>query len=176
MNLANKITIFRILLIPFFISFILYSKLELAVLIFFIAAVSDGIDGYTARRWAQRTELGKILDPVADKLLVLSAFICLSLNHHLIAPLRMPLYVPIVIISRDAMIILGALIIYMVKGKLEIKPTLISKITTFLQMATVPAVLIKFALSPLLWNVTVAFTVASGVDYIIKGSRLLNEK
>lgn len=176
MNLANKITIFRILLIPFFIALILYSKWAMALGVFFVAAVSDGVDGYIARRWSQRTELGKMLDPLADKLLVVSAFIVLSVNSQLVAPLKLPPYVPIVIISRDAIIILGALVIYLIKGKLDVKPTLISKATTFLQMATVPSILLKLAVSPLLWNITVAFTVVTGIDYVRKGSRLFNEK
>ncbi len=175
MNLPNKITILRILLIPFFISFILYSKWEMALIIFIIAAVSDGIDGYLSRTLKQRTELGKVLDPIADKLLILSAFISLSVVNDLPAAIKMPYYVPIVIISRDAIIVLGALLIYFIKGKIELKPTIISKITTFLQMITVISILLKLAVSGILWNVAVAFTVYSGVDYVIRGSRLLND-
>ena len=175
MNLANKITILRILLIPFFISFILYSKWEMALIIFIIAAVSDGIDGYLARTLKQRTELGRILDPIADKILILSAFIAFSVVKDLPAAIKLPRYVPIVIISRDAIIVLGVLLIYFMKGKIEIKPTIISKITTFLQMITVISILLKLAVSGILWNITVGFTVYSGLDYIIKGSRLLNE-
>jgi GTP-binding protein len=162
MNLANKITIFRILLIPLFIAFILYAKLQLALAVFFVAAISDAIDGYVARTRSERTELGKMLDPLADKLLILSAFICLSVNPSLLAPLKLPVYVPIIIISRDAIIIIGALVIFLVKGKLEVKPTMISKATTFLQMAAVPSALLKLAVSPLLWNVAVLFTVITG--------------
>lgn len=176
MNLANKITIFRIVLIPLFIAFILYSRWEIALIIFIVAAASDGIDGYIARIGKQRTELGRILDPIADKILIVSAFICLSVGRGLPASVKPPLYVPIVIISRDAIIVLGALLIYFLKGTLEVKPTLISKITTFLQMITVISILLKLAVSPLLWNIAVGFTICSGADYIIKGSRLLSEK
>lgn len=175
MNLANKITIFRILLIPFFIAFILYSKWEAALIIFIIAAVSDGIDGYLARALKQRTELGRVLDPIADKILILSAFISFCVVKDLPAAVKPPYYVPIVIISRDAIIILGALLIYFIKGKIEIKPTVISKITTFLQMITVISILLKLAVSGILWNIAVGFTVYSGLDYIIRGSKLLNE-
>lgn len=174
MNLANKITIIRILLIPFFIAFVLYSRWEWALIIFIIAAISDGVDGYIARAFSQRTELGEILDPIADKLLILSAFICLSVVPSLPEKVKMPLYVPIVIISRDAIIVLGAMVIYFIKGKLEIKPTVISKITTFFQMLTVIAVLLKLGASSVLWNVAVGFTVLSGVDYVIRGTRLFN--
>ena len=174
MNLANRITILRILLIPFFIAFILYSRWEIALAIFIAAAISDGIDGYIARVMKQKTKLGKMLDPVADKLLLLSAFICLSVVSGLPAEAKPPLYVPIIIISRDAFIVLGVLFIYFIKGDVEIKPTPVSKVTTFFQMITVVSILLRLAISPFLWNITVGFTIASGVDYIIKGSRLLN--
>ncbi|MGB2705345.1 MAG: CDP-alcohol phosphatidyltransferase family protein [Candidatus Omnitrophota bacterium] len=176
MNIANKITIVRILLIPFFIAFPLYGNWEAALVIFIIAAVSDGIDGYIARTTKQRTELGKILDPIADKFLILSAFICLSVVKGVPPELKLPPYVPIAIISRDAIIILGALLIFLIKGNLEIKPTPAGKITTFFQMLTVIAVLAKFAFSPILWNVTVALTILSGAQYVVKGNRILNEK
>lgn len=175
-NLANKITITRILLIPFFIALVLYSKWEIALLIFIAAAITDGIDGYVARSAKQRTELGKILDPLADKLIILSAFICLSVTKELAPSLKMPFYVPIIIISRDAIIILGAVLILMTKKSLEIKPTIISKITTCLQMLTVISILLKAPISPLVWNVAVGFTIVSGIDYVIKGSKALNEK
>ncbi len=176
MNLANKITILRILCIPFFIAFILYSKWEIALFVFIIAAISDGIDGYIARTTKQRTELGKVLDPIADKLLILSAFICFGVVKGLPLPVKPPHYVPIIIISRDGIIMLGALLIYFLKGHLEIKPTLLSKITTVFQMATVIGILLKLAISPILWNIAVGFTLLSGADYVAKGSKLLNEK
>ena len=176
MNLANKITILRILLVPFFIALVLYSKWELALLVFFVASITDAIDGYIARATKQRTELGKILDPIADKLLILSAFICVGVVKDMPLSIKPPLYVPIIIISRDAIIILGALLIYHIRGKLEVRSTLISKITTFFQMITVISILLKLGISPLLWNLAVGFTICSGVDYVIKGTRLLNEK
>ncbi|MCQ9206409.1 MAG: CDP-diacylglycerol--glycerol-3-phosphate 3-phosphatidyltransferase [Omnitrophica bacterium] len=176
MNIANKITILRILLIPLFISFILYSKWDLALLVFFVAAISDAVDGYVARALSQRTELGKILDPIADKLLILSAFICFSVTTNPPMHLKLPVYVPIIIISRDAIIVLGALVIFFVKKELEVKPTMIGKVTTFFQMATVIAILLKTPVSPVLWNIAVGLTIASGIDYIIKGSRVLGEK
>ena len=176
MNLANKITILRLLLIPFFIAFILYSKWELALLVFVSAAITDWIDGYIARSTKQRTELGRILDPVADKLLILSAFIGLAFSRELLPALKPPIYVPVIIISRDAIIVIGTLLIYIIKGKLEIRPTPVSKITTFFQMITVIAILVKFDFSYLLWNAAVLLTILSGIDYVIKGNRILNGK
>ncbi|MBN1354027.1 MAG: CDP-alcohol phosphatidyltransferase family protein [Candidatus Omnitrophica bacterium] len=176
MNLANRITILRILLIPFFIAFILYSKWAVALIVFVIAAFTDAIDGYIARRTGQRTELGTVLDPIADKLIILSAFICFSVNRQITPALKIPLYVPIVVISRDAIIVLGAILIFLIKNSLEVKPTLISKATTCVQMLTVISILMKLAASTVLWNLAVVLTVCSGIDYVIKGSKLLNEK
>lgn len=176
MNIANKITILRILLIPFFIAFILYSKWEMALFVFIMAAATDGIDGYLARTLKQRTQLGEVLDPIADKLLILSAFISFAVAKEISPAVRPPTYVPIIIISRDAIIVLGALLLYLIKGELKVKPTLISKITTVLQMLTVISVLLKLSsVSPFLWNIAVGFTICSGVDYVIRGSKLLNE-
>ena len=175
-NLANKITISRILLVPFFISFIIYSRWTAAFIVFFLAAMTDWLDGYIARVMKQKTELGKILDPVADKLLIVSAFICFSVLNELPPFLKPPAYVPIIIITRDALILLGSIIIYMTKGALEIKTTLISKVTTFFQMATVIGILLGFRFSPFLWNTAVVLTVASGIVYVMRGTRILNEK
>ena len=176
MNIPNKITILRILLIPVFISLILYAKWQWALLVFAAAAVSDGLDGYLARVLKQKTELGKILDPIADKLLILSAFICLSVANGLPSGIKPPPYVPVIIISRDAIIILGALLIYFMRGELEIKPTPVSKVTTFFQMLTIVSILLQFELSCILWNATVILTIVSGLDYMRRGTRFLNEK
>ena len=175
MNLANKITIGRILLIPFFLAAVLYGKLGLAAAIFIIAVLSDGLDGYIARRKGERTELGALLDPIADKLLLMSAFVCFSVVSGLPEYLRLPPYVPVIIISRDVFMGLGCLIIYILRGGLEVKPTRLGKITTFFQMLTIAALLFQFRYTFIIWNVTILFTVISGVDYIVKGSRLLNE-
>lgn len=174
MNLANKISIARIILIPFFIAAIVYSKLWIALLIFLLAAISDAADGFIARALKQKTELGTILDPVADKLLLLSAYITLSVAH-LKGLITIPPYVTITIISRDAIIVLGSVIVYMVKGSLEVSPSIIGKITTFFQMMTIVSVLVQFDRSAVVWNIAVTLTIASGIDYVIKGSRMLGE-
>ena len=173
MNLANKITILRVLLVPVFIAFILYSKWQIALFIFIIASISDILDGYTARVTRQITELGTILDPLADKLLILSAFICLSVVGGGTKP---PPYVPIIIISRDAILVLGVLLIYFTKGKLEVKPTYLGKATTLFQMITVVGILAKLAIAPILLNTAVILTILSGTSYVLAGMRALNEK
>ena len=175
MNLANKITIARIISIPFFIGSIVYSRLDIALLFFILAIISDGADGFIARALKQKTKLGTILDPLADKLLLISAYICLCVSRSIPADLRLPPYVPIIIISRDVMIVLGSIIVYVTKGDINVSPSLVGKITTFFQMITIVSILAQFGHSYIVWNITVALTVISGIDYIMKGSRLLGE-
>ena len=175
MNLANKISIARIILIPFFIAAIVYSRMKIALFFFALAVISDGVDGFIARALKQKTELGKMLDPVADKLLLVSAYICLAMVNNIPAHLKMPPYVPIIVISRDAIIVLGSIIVHIITGDLKVAPSALGKITTFFQMITIAAVLMQFGHSAILWNTTVFLTAASGIDYVIKGSRLLSE-
>ena len=174
MNWANRITILRIVLTPIFIAAILYHRLGIALAIFILASITDGLDGYIARVRKEKTRLGAIMDPIADKLLIVSAYISLSIVTGLPEYLKMPVYVPIIVISRDAIILLGALIIYLNNGKLDIKPTALGKVTTTLQMITIVSVLLQFIYSSWIWNVMIALTIVSGVDYIRMGSRQLN--
>ncbi len=175
LNLANKITIARIIFIPFFIAAVIYSKLGIALFIFSLAIISDAADGFIARTLKQKTALGTILDPVADKLLLVSAYICLSLANSIPFGLRLPPYVPIIVISRDAIIVLGSIIVYVVSGELKVAPSAIGKATTFFQMITIVAILVQFKYSSAIWNTAVIFTIFSGIDYVIKGSRLFGE-
>jgi cardiolipin synthase len=176
MNWANRLTILRIILVPFFIASILYGRLGLALGIFILASITDGLDGYIARVRKEKTRLGAIMDPIADKLLIVSAYISLSIVTALPTYLKMPAYVPIIVISRDALILLGALIIYLNNGKLDIKPTALGKITTTLQMITIVSVLLQFIHSNWVWNAMIVLTIISGIDYIRIGSGQLNGK
>ncbi len=174
LNLANRITIGRIIIVPFFIASIVYARMDLALAFFVLAVASDGFDGYIARTRNQKTKLGTFLDPLADKMLLVSAFICLTIVKNVPEGLRFPPYVPIIVISRDALIVLGSIIIYMLTGDLNIKPTTSGKITTFFQMLTVASVLAHFKYSYVIWNIAVVMTVISGMGYLLMGSRLLN--
>jgi CDP-diacylglycerol--glycerol-3-phosphate 3-phosphatidyltransferase len=185
---ANKITILRILLVPFFVVQVLYYvntgkewyRLS-AVLCFALAAVSDAIDGYIARRYNQVSELGKILDPLADKLLLVSAIVLLSMKNepHLH---QIPLWLTVTVLSRDALLVLGMAIIQLVGGKLTVRPVMIGKIATVLQMITVLGALIKLRIDwffGLDWLLLVAVgaavcTAVSGVIYILEGLRQLS--
>lgn len=171
MNLANKISITRILLIPFFVAAIIYYDVErdylrfVALGIFLIAVISDGLDGYIARTKNQKTVLGSYIDPIADKLLLVTAFICLNV----------PAWVLLVVISRDIIIILGSVVVYVIKGHLEVIPSKLGKITTFFQMFTVIVVLLHFEYSYVVWTAAVIVTILSGIGYIRHGSKVLGE-
>lgn len=175
MNLANRITVSRIILTPFFITAIVYSRTDIALLFFILAVISDGLDGFIARTRNEKTVLGTILDPVADKILLISAFICLSMINNVPSDLRLPPYVPIIVISRDAIIVLGSVIIHVIKGSIKIEPSFWGKLTTFFQMFTIVSILLKFSYSYIVWDIATLLTIISGIDYMIKGSRVLSE-
>lgn len=175
MNLANKISIARVILIPFFIAAIAYSRMDIALLFFIVAIISDGVDGFIARTQNQKTKLGTILDPVADKLLLISAFVCLSLAKSVPPELALPPYVPIIVISRDVIIVIGSVMIHVITGDVKVTPSSVGKITTFFQMMTIVSVLVGFKFSYIVWNIAIILTIISGIDYIVKGSRLLSE-
>src|SRR5256886_16647257 len=152
MTPSNKNTIVRMLMIPAFVTMAIYygesvrrgQPLEwqrfTAIIIFILAAVSDGLDGYVARHYNQRSSLGVILDPIADKGLLLSAIITLSIsNWSELDPDygSFPTWFPVLVISRDAILFVGAGGLYFLIGKLHLKPNLSGKETTVLMMATI---------------------------------------
>ncbi|MEW6101616.1 MAG: CDP-alcohol phosphatidyltransferase family protein [Candidatus Omnitrophota bacterium] len=177
MNFANKISTFRILSVPFFISSLIYYTPErgylrlVALGIFCLGVISDAVDGFIARATKQKSKAGLVLDPLGDKLLLMSAFICLYLNANL--AFRFPLWVILIVISRDVIILLGATVIYMVKQNIDILPTKWGKLTTIFQMAAVISVLLQWKISFIFWWLAVFFTIVSGLDYIRRGLNTL---
>src|SRR3989338_3083981 len=115
MNLANKISIVRILLIPFFMAAIIYYSPDkdflrfVALGIYILGVISDALDGYIARTKSQKTVLGSYIDPIADKLLLVSAFICLSIQNSFPKDYSLPPWVVLTVVSRDAIIVLGSI-------------------------------------------------------------------
>jgi len=182
MTTANKISITRVLLVPFFVVQVLYyvdAGVEyhrfLAVLCFAIAAITDSVDGYIARRYNQRSELGAVLDPLADKLLLVSAVVLLSLNNAPHLP-RLPLWLTGTIIGRDVLLTIGYFIIQQTCGKVTVRPVLIGKAATVLQMVCVLWGLLKWPepwLSALAGGAAIC-TAISGIIYVIEGARQLN--
>jgi cardiolipin synthase (CMP-forming) len=182
MTTANKITILRILLIPFFVVEILYYTKEgnevhriLAVLSFAVAAICDGVDGYVARRYHQRSELGAILDPLADKLLLVSGIVVLSFDHSPYLE-SVPLWLTGTIIGRDVLILIGMVVIQLMVGKVKVRPRIIGKVATVLQMVVVIWIMMKWKDS---WLHALALGTAigtgiSGLLYVLDGSRQLS--
>lgn len=179
MNFANKVSTFRILSVPFFVASLIYYSAErdylrfVALGIFILAVSSDAVDGYVARRTKQKSEAGLILDPLADKLLLISAFLCLYFVDKFPAHIRFPLWVTLIVVSRDAIILLGAVVIYMVEQKINILPTKWGKLTTTFQMLSIMAVLMQWELAYILWWLAVLFTLVSGIDYLMRGFKTL---
>ena len=182
MTTANKITILRMLLIPFFVVETLYytkngNELHrsLALLSFAIAAICDGVDGYVARRYNQRSELGAVLDPLADKLLLVSGIVVLSFDH---APYleSVPLWLTGTIIGRDVLILIGMVVIQLMVGKVKVRPRMIGKVATVLQMVVVIWIMLKWNDSWLHWLAlgTAICTGISGLLYVLDGSRQLS--
>ncbi|MFQ5681279.1 MAG: CDP-diacylglycerol--glycerol-3-phosphate 3-phosphatidyltransferase [Candidatus Omnitrophota bacterium] len=180
MTFANKVSIFRIISIPFFLASVLYYGpgrdflRYVALGVFFLAAVSDFIDGYIARVKKQKTKFGSIIDPLADKLLLTTSFVCLYVQGDIYPGMRLPLGVVLVVISRDVIILIGAMIIYIMRQDLNVQPSYWGKFTTFSQMLTVIMLLLRINTVHIVWGVAVFFTVLSGMDYLRKGVLLLS--
>ena len=182
MTTANKITILRVLLVPFFIVQVLYyvetgsewHRLT-ALLTFGLAVVSDGLDGYIARRYNQRSQLGAILDPMADKLLVVSGILLLSFDHQPRLP-QMPLWLAGTIVGRDMLLLIGLIVVYYSCGRVTVRPILMGKLATVLQMVCVLWGLFKWDAAWLeLWMASAAIATAiSGTFYFFDGLRQLN--
>jgi cardiolipin synthase (CMP-forming) len=182
MTTANKITIGRILLVPLFVVEVLNyvghgRELHrfLAICAFLAAAVCDGVDGYIARRYNQRSELGAILDPLGDKLLLVAGIVLLSLHHEQYLP-HLPLWLTATVISRDMLLLVGLAVVYYACGKVIVKPHLIGKVATVLQMVAVCWALLKLSMDWLHWFAVGAAicTGVSGVIYVFDGVRQLS--
>lgn len=201
MTLANKITITRILMIPLFVIAAMYYGKTVqqgqpqdwmrwtSIAIFVLAAASDGIDGYIARRYNQKSRLGVILDPIADKGLLVTSIITLSVsNWHY----EFPLWFPIVVISRDIIILTGAGALQMLNGKVDLRVRWTGKVATALQMIALSGCMLQFnpwkgrlhlgfgAMDVTFLDFSVAlaglFTMISGLNYVLDGLRQLHAR
>ncbi len=179
-SLANKISLVRIFLVPFFAGCLLYYRPEhdglryLAIAVFLTAVLTDAIDGYIARSKTQWSRLGTFLDPLADKLLLLTAFGLLAMLRTMPEDLRIPGWLVIVVVTRDGIIILGTALVYHLTGKLDIRPSRLGKWATLAQMIVVLTVLLRWPYTSWVWWVTAALTIASGIVYLRRGTRLLS--
>jgi len=163
-------------MIPFFVIFIINKHFGWALITFVIAGITDGVDGLIARITHQRTELGAYLDPIADKLLLFSAFITLAIIEVI------PSWLVVIVITRDVIILVGFLVMFLTNYHPKINPSLLSKMTTVFQILTIVLVLFT-GYYPVLKQIsmiaiygTAVMTVLSGAHYIYIGTRILNEK
>ncbi len=176
MNLPNILTLIRVLLIPVFVIMIINQSYKYALAVFAVAGITDGIDGLIARMTHQRTELGAYLDPIADKLLLISAYITLAIIQII------PSWLSVIVITRDVIILLGFLVLTLTNHRPKINPSLVSKVTTDFQIVTVLLSLLKH-FYPAFGNLftvaiygTTLFTILSGAHYIYIGTCYLNQK
>jgi len=178
MTLANKITIARILLIPVFVLFAIYYGQSVeqgvakewfrwaAITTFILASATDGLDGWVARKFKQKSHLGAILDPIADKGLLLTAIITLTLSKWTYA---FPLWFPVLVIARDAVIVTGCMILKHLNGHLDVAPTFIGKAATALQMVAIACVMLQIPHHIYAVYAAGFFTLLSGLGYIAAG-------
>ena len=174
MGLANWLTTLRILLIPVFVTLLVYRRAGWAVVVFCAASLTDLLDGYVARTRGTQTRLGAFLDPVADKLLMTSAFITLTYLKVI------PFWIAAVVVSRDLILSVGVVVIHIAGGTVHPTPSWLGKASTLLQMTTVLSAMLAFYFKILMalpraaaW-VTAFFTIASGLQYLVLGLKQLN--
>jgi len=174
-NLANQLTLFRLLLIPAILIAILYRAHGWALSLFFVAGITDLIDGLVARLLNQKTTLGAYLDPIADKLLLSSSFVVLALIGSI------PWWVTILVLSRDTIMVATTLVVTLSTQIRDFPPTFLGKCNTTVQLVAVFGVLVRNAyptsvtavLAEILGWLTALSTVASGVHYTVLISRRL---
>ena len=172
-NIPNILTVIRILLTPLFVIFLLKDLFHFALLVFTIAAISDGLDGLLARYFNQFSVLGAYLDPIADKLLLASAFVSLAVLKVI------PAWLAVIVLSRDILIVTGIAVFALTDIPIEINPSLVSKWTTVAQFLTILLTLLDPGIpgvqitKHLLFWITAGLTIASGLHYVYFGLNIL---
>jgi cardiolipin synthase len=181
LTLPNLLSVFRILLVPVFLWSLLNRKSFEALLLFFLAGLTDVLDGWTARIWHQRTKIGTILDPAGDKLLMATSYVVLSISS-LATPNFIPIWLTVVVFARDLLIVTGAFIAYLSWRQKTFAPSLLGKISTICQVGTVFLVLLLnfYQVAPWymhgVYYLTLLATLASGVHYFIYGLQTLHQR
>lgn len=174
LNVPNLLTLSRILLVPVCVGLIVYDYPRWALIVFLLAGLTDALDGMIARVMNQRTTLGQYLDPLADKLLLVTSFVTLSVVGSI------PIWVTIIVVSRDVIISIGTLVVHLLRERVNIVPTWVGKAATVAQLLYVLAVLVGMIapVSSTVFTVGLAvmlvLTMASGFHYVLRGIRLLS--
>jgi len=171
-NVPNAITLLRLLFTPIILIYLLHGRYKLALILFVLAGLSDAVDGFLARALKQKTLLGAIMDPIADKLLLDSIYIASAFQKLL------PDWLAIIVVSRDVFILIGFIILSLFKKSLEVRPSIPGKLTTTFQIITVILVL-KGVPTGVFYGavfLTAAMTIFSGLHYLYLGLKTLSEE
>ena len=183
LTIPNLLTFMRMALIPAFASMIFYGHYKLGLAFFVIAGITDGIDGFLARRFGQESELGTIIDPIADKLLMTTAFVILSLPNVMpqVRHLPVPFWVTVTVIGRDVLILMVAMAITMFTGFRGFKPSFWGKFSTLVQVLAVTLILFSAVSGysfylPTTYTITTLLAFVSGVHYVFQVARLMRDE
>lgn len=176
MNIPNFLTLIRIFLVPVLVIFLIQGLFLNALIVFIVAGITDALDGFFARILKQRTVLGSYMDPLADKALIISSYVTLSILG------MIPAWLTVIVVSRDFIILLGISVLFFMSVSFDVRPAFVSKLTTVLQLLTVFSVLVlRYLPGGFYWQLvevaywaTALFTVASGLNYVIKGVKFIN--
>ncbi|MFN3479597.1 MAG: CDP-alcohol phosphatidyltransferase family protein [Thermodesulfovibrionales bacterium] len=170
-NLPNTLTLMRIILLPLFVASMIYRRYDYALYIFSVAAITDTLDGLIARLKGLKTPLGTLLDPLADKFLLVTSFILLAVYNFI------PLWLTITVISRDIIIVTGWIVFYLVSHSAKVEPSITGKIAISLQLILIWYILLDVNIPVMpdlhsyLIYLTALFTILSGLHYIYRGLR-----
>jgi cardiolipin synthase len=176
MTIPNLLTFTRILLTPLLMWFLVHRRLNEALVVFFIAGMTDILDGFVARLFHQKSTFGAILDPLADKFLLVSSFLILGRLG------LIPWWLVVIAVARDIVIVIGTSMLFAFRFPVEVRPTVLGKLTTLTQLGSVVLALS----SSLVWAVpwvyqlafaaTAALSIATGVQYVRKGISLVQSQ
>lgn len=180
LTLANRLTLGRLLLVPVLVILVIYGYSGWALITFVVAGVTDGLDGLIARRAGQRTSLGALLDPMADKLLLVSTFVVLTMPG-LALTNRLPVWLTVLVISRDVIIVLTVAVVNLAVDRFVFQPSVLGKVTTFGYILTGSVLLFfnylersSILVDLVIWGALV-LTLASGFHYILHAAQAVNQ-
>ncbi len=175
-TLPNLLTFLRLVALPFLVVAILEGRHGTALVVFLVAAITDIVDGYLARHFGMGSPLGAYLDPIADKLFLVSSFVVFALPGTPSA-IHIPIWLLVLTIFRDVLILVIALVMYLALGVREFPPSVLGKLTTFSEICTIVAILLTnvevlpAAVAQAFFWIVLALTFASGLHYILRSSR-----
>ncbi|BBD07466.1 CDP-alcohol phosphatidyltransferase family protein [Desulfovibrio ferrophilus] len=175
-TIPNLLTVVRIMLTPVVVMAFIHKRVDLALLSFFVAGITDALDGLLARLLKQRTELGAMLDPLADKVLIVATILCLGILEWV------PAWLVVIVITRDLIIVGGLMLVNLwgVDVRSQIRPTFASKTNTSAQIVLILLILTERMdwmflpwLQPVVLYLTAVLTVYTGIDYVMRGLALI---